>query len=204
MFFLLSSLSRTKFISECYVCRCSVKFSLTGRDGDSNRIPIQLEGYSQHSPKHPLPESQRVTFGTTQESRLRSAPHSQGYHSAREVRNFNSPAFGLTPMVPRTPHFLRQCALYTCRSSGLSHTTRLRGRNELSGQLSVRHAFNMTRGRTTVGPQLPQTELLQPCKTPPGLNQFYQVPSTIAHIDHRDLTQPYIAQVTGDHPTSTD
>ena len=52
-------------------------------------------------------ERQRVTFGTTQKSRLRSAPHSQGYHSAREVRNFNSPAFGLTPMVPRTPHFLR-------------------------------------------------------------------------------------------------
>ena len=52
-------------------------------------------------------ESQRVTFCTTQESRLRSAPHSQGYHSAREVRNFNSPAFGLTPMVSRTPHFLQ-------------------------------------------------------------------------------------------------
>jgi len=51
--------------------------------------------------------SQRVTFGTTQESRLRSAPHSQGYHSAREFRTFNSHAFGLTPVVPRTPHFLR-------------------------------------------------------------------------------------------------
>ena len=24
--------------SECYICRCSVKFSLSGRDGDSNRF----------------------------------------------------------------------------------------------------------------------------------------------------------------------
>jgi len=38
--FLLSStsLSRTIVLSECYVCRCSVKFSLSGRDGDSNRF----------------------------------------------------------------------------------------------------------------------------------------------------------------------
>ena len=25
-------------LSECYVCRCSVKFSLSGRDDDSNRF----------------------------------------------------------------------------------------------------------------------------------------------------------------------
>jgi len=49
---------------------------------------------------HPPLESKRVTFGTAQESRLRSAPYSQGCHSATEVRTFNSHAFGLTPMAP--------------------------------------------------------------------------------------------------------
>ena len=47
MFFLaIIIIMNPKFFSECYVCRCSVKFSLTGRDGYSNRIPIQLEEYS--------------------------------------------------------------------------------------------------------------------------------------------------------------
>jgi len=56
---LLSSLSWTKFISECYVCRCSVKFSLTGRDGDSNRIPIQLEGIPSTHPSIPRRRANR-------------------------------------------------------------------------------------------------------------------------------------------------
>jgi hypothetical protein len=32
-------------INEIYVAAAQVKCSLTGSDGDSNRIPIQLEGY---------------------------------------------------------------------------------------------------------------------------------------------------------------
>jgi len=40
MFFLaiITSLSRTIVLSGCYVCCCSVKFSLSGRDNDSNRF----------------------------------------------------------------------------------------------------------------------------------------------------------------------
>jgi len=33
-----TSLTRTIVFSECYVCRCSVKFSLSRRDGNSNRF----------------------------------------------------------------------------------------------------------------------------------------------------------------------
>ena len=43
---------------------------------------------------HPPSESKRVTFGMTQKSRLRSAPHSQGCHSARKIWTFKSPALG--------------------------------------------------------------------------------------------------------------
>jgi len=33
-----TSLSRTIVLSDCYVCCCSIKFSLSGRDGESNRF----------------------------------------------------------------------------------------------------------------------------------------------------------------------
>jgi len=50
-----------------------------------------------------------------------------------------------------SPHILatnRGAHSYRMGVSGLSCTRRLRGRNDLSGQLSVRFAFNMTQGRT--------------------------------------------------------
>jgi hypothetical protein len=49
-----------------------------------------------------------------------------------------------------SPHILTSSRVHTfyLLTSGLSWATRLCGQNDLSSQLNVRHAFNMTRGHT--------------------------------------------------------
>ena len=125
-------------------CRCSVKFSLSGRDGDSNRFLSSWRVIPNTHPSHLINGFLGSPLVQLQESRVRPAPHPQGVHSAR------------WSISPRTytngsPHILTTTRVrtFTSRSSGLSWATRLHGRNELSSQLSDRHAFNMTWGRTT-------------------------------------------------------
>ena len=94
---------------------------------------------------------------------------------------------------------------------GLSWITRLRGRNELSGQLSERHAFKMTRRPPTMWSLINTDRINIANPTPfgykimPGLHLdntpwlFF----TIANIANRALVSTYFLQVIGNHPTST-
>ena len=81
---------------------------------------------------------------------------------------------------------------------------RLRGRNDLSFQLSVGHAFNMTRGPSVLNRHR-QGHYSQPTIRP------CLVANSISHLvilsqsNHCLIKQvsTYISQVTGNHPTST-
>jgi len=90
----------------------------------------------------------RITFSTTPDQVA-------GPSSAAPLGTANLPGSGLEPdtsvlrhWLPAHTYYQPRCALIQNGVSGLSCTRRLRGRNDLSGQLSVRHVFNMTRGRT--------------------------------------------------------
>ena len=136
-----------------------------------------------------------ITFGTTQESRFWAAPHLQGVHSAR----WSISPLDLRQWLPAHPYY-RQSAHFHFLVFGLSWATRLCGRNELSDQLSDRHAFNMTWGRTT-NRSLTDTDRDRltaktsiPCcfsiNIPPGLFFIHQhmVISMIANIANHDQT----------------
>ena len=89
----------------------------------------------------------------------------------------------------------------------LSWATRLRYRNELSDQLSERHAFNLDRSANN-GMVLNwhrQNHMSQPIYRL-HLASSYITPwfcSTIANIANCASVSTYISQVTGNHPTST-
>jgi hypothetical protein len=55
----------------------------------------------------------------------------------------------IVPPCPTTPSLV-QCAVGN--PLGLNNLLTSRSKGTLFGQLNVRHAFNMTRGPTTVGP----------------------------------------------------
>ena len=72
-------------------CRCSVKFSLSGRDGDSNRFLSSWRGIPNTNPASPVRVAKQVTFGTTQEKNKRKdaglgRPAFSENHSARKCR----------------------------------------------------------------------------------------------------------------------
>jgi hypothetical protein len=68
--------------------------------------------------------------------------------------------FGLiiAPLCPTTPAPIQYT---TGNPLGSNNLPASRSKGTLFGQLNVRHAFNMTRGPTTVGPKSTQTEKLQ-------------------------------------------
>ena len=90
---------------------------------------------------------------------------------------------------------------------GVSWATRLRGRNELSSQLSERHAFYLVRSanngmvlnRHRWNHMSPPTHRLRPASIYITLWFFF----TIANITNRASVSTYTSQVTGNHPTST-
>ena len=89
----------------------------------------------------------------------------------------------------------------------VSWVTRLRVRNELSGQLSDRHAFNLVRSANngTVLNRHRRNHMSQPT-IDSAWPWFTFTPwffSTIANIANRALVSTYISQVTGNHLTST-
>ena len=125
-------------------CRCSVKFSLSWRDGDSNRFLSSWRGIPNTNPINLIsgflgsPLVQLRNRGSTQRRTLRESTLPGGQSHLLDLRQW----------LPAHPYYL-QSAHFHFSASGLSWATRLRGRNELSGQLSDRHAFNMTWGCTT-------------------------------------------------------
>ena len=112
-------------------------------------IPTQLENLFLTQTKAHLRQgslrSPLVQFRTN--SWVQSAPHPQRfYQSARKIGTRTHPwthAIG-SPHILTTNHG----AHFHLPGLGLSWATRLRGRNGLSGQLSARHTFNLTWGRT--------------------------------------------------------
>ena len=129
-----------------------VKFSLFGRDDDSNRF---LPSWGIISNTHPYsPHQGRIGSPLVQlrsKSWVRPAPHPQRYYqSARRLRTRTHPC---THAIG-SPHFLTTSRVHTLTAHvpSLSGATRHHSRNDLSVQLCERHAFNMTRGPPTAGP----------------------------------------------------
>ena len=124
--------------------RTPVKFSLSGRDGDSNQF---LPSWGIIPNTHPYsPHRGHIRSPLVQlwsKSWVRPAPHPQRYYqSARKLRTRTRPwthAIGSLHILTTS----RVCTL-TAHVPGLSLATRLHGQNDLSGQLCERRAFNMT------------------------------------------------------------
>ena len=132
--------------------RTPIKFALSRRDADSNRF---LPNWGIIPNTHPyFPHRGPIRSPLVQlksKSRVRPAPHPlRFYQSARKLGTRTHP---WTHAIS-SPHFLTTSRVRTLtpRVPGLSGATRLHGRNDLSGQLCERHAFNMTRGPPMAGP----------------------------------------------------
>ena len=157
----------------------------------------------------------RITFSTTPDQVA-------GPYGAAPPGTANPPRqdSNLTPWsyAIDSPHILatnRGAYFNQIAVSGRRCTRRLRGRNDLSVQLNVRHAFNMTRGRTANrsltdidGDRFtPKTSIPCCCTIVilPGLNsllvQGYFYDSNIANCDQ---VSTHLSQVTGSHPAATE
>ena len=117
------------------------------------------------------------------------------------------PTLGL---MSGSPHILTtiQSTHFDRAGPGLSWATQLHGRNELSGQLSDRHTFNLVKSANngTVLNRHRRNHMSQPThRLRPA--SIYIIPwffSTITNIANRASVSTYISQVTGNHRTSTD
>jgi len=139
----------TVFYSLYYEDRAHVKCSLSRSDGDSNRFLTSRRVYSPHKP-HLLIKwatGHRVTLSRTN-SWVQHAP------PAPEDRSGDRGIQGI-PRLHAAPSSFSSTNTNIARTSGRFLTQivfRLHGWNDLSFQLSVGHAFNMTRGPSTIGP----------------------------------------------------
>ena len=137
------------FHSPYYEDRAHVKCSLSRSDGDSNRFLTSWRVYSPHKP-HSLIKwatDHRIALSRTN-SRVRQAP------PVPEDRSGDRGIQGI-PRLRAAPSSFSSTITNTARTSGRFPARivfRLRGRNDLSFQLNVGHAFNMTRGPSTIGP----------------------------------------------------
>ena len=100
-----------------------------------------------------------------------------------------------------------QSAHFYRAGPSLGWATQLHGRNELSDQLSDRHAFNLVRSANngTVLNRHRWNHMSQPIHRLRSAF-IYITPwffSTIANIANRASVSTYISQVTGNHPTCT-
>jgi len=136
------------FHSPYYKDRAHVKFSLSRSDGDSNRFLTSWRV---------IPHTNHTYWSSELQITI--------LHYLGPIRGF-----GRHRQYPRTvsatevSKVYQGCAPRPCRSPQPSPIQRmaarllarivfrLRGRNELSFQLSVGHAFNMTWGPSTIGP----------------------------------------------------
>jgi hypothetical protein len=120
-----------------------VKFSLSSERWRFESIINQLVIYSSHKPHSPA----KVRYWSPSQLSRQSLEFARNHMYPGVVRL----PFGLiiAPLCPTTPSPI-QCA--TGNLLGPNNLPILRSESTLSGQLNVRHAFNMTRGPTTVGP----------------------------------------------------
>jgi len=137
------------FHSPYYEDRAHVKCSLSRSVGDSNRFLTSWRVYSPHKP-HSLTKwatDHCIAISRTN-SRVRQAP------PVLEDRSGDRGIHGI-PRLHATPKSFSSTITNTARTSGRFSARivlRLRGWNDLSFQLSVGHAFNMTRGPSMIGP----------------------------------------------------
>ena len=119
-----------------------VKCSLSSERWRFESIINQLVIYSLHKPHSPAKVRYR---SLSQLSRNLEFARNHMYRGADRLH------FGLiiSPPCPTTPA-LAQCAAGNLL--GLNNLPASQSKGTLFGQLNVRHAFNMTRGPTTVGP----------------------------------------------------
>jgi len=135
--------------SPYYEDMAHVKCSLFRSDGNSSRFLTSWRVYSPHKP-HSLIKwatDHRIALSRTN-SRVRQAP------PVPEDRSGDRGIQGI-PRLRAVPSSFSSTITNTVRTSGrfpARIVLRLRGRNDLSFQLSVGHAFNMTRGPSTIGP----------------------------------------------------
>jgi len=137
------------FHSPYYKDRAHVECSLSRSDGDSNRFLTSWRVYSPHKPHSliKLATDHCIALSRTN-SRVRQAP------PVPEDRSGDRGIQGI-PRLRVTPSSFSSTITNTARTSGrfpARIVLRLHGRNDLSFQLSVGHAFNMTRGPSTIGP----------------------------------------------------
>ena len=145
---IITQLSTSSSYTQCfYVVAAQVKFSLFRRDGDSNRFLSSWRGIAsthlsiprEGSFRSPLAQVRNKFAGPISAAPL-GMPIYQGQDSNLTPRSY----------AIDSPHILatNRGAYLNQRGIQPELTHRLHGRNDLSGQLSVRHAFNMTRGHT--------------------------------------------------------
>jgi len=126
-----------------------VKCSLSRSDGDSNRFLTSWWVYSPHKP-HSLinwDTGHHITLSRTN-SRVRQAL------PVPEDRSGDRGVHGKPRLRAAPSSFSSTITNTACTSSWFPAQIvfRLRGHNNLSFPLSVGHAFNMTRGPSTIGP----------------------------------------------------
>jgi len=137
------------FHNHYYNDGAQVKCSLSRNDGDSNRFLTCWRVYSPHKP-HSLIKwaiGHHIILSKTN-LRVRQAP------PVPEDRSGDRGIQGI-PRLRAAPSSFSSTITNTARTSGQFSARivfRLRGRYDLSFQLSVGHAFNMTRGPSTIGP----------------------------------------------------
>ena len=137
------------FRSPYYEDEAHVKCSLSRSDGDSIRFLTSWWVYSPHKP-HSLIKwatDHRIALSRTN-SRVRQA------RPVPEDRSGDRGIQGI-PRLRAAPSSFSSTITNKARTSGRFEAQivlRLRSRNDLSFQLSVGHAFNVTRGPSTIGP----------------------------------------------------
>jgi len=137
------------FHSPYYEDRAHIKCSLSRSDGDSNRFLTSWRVYSPHKP-HSLIKwatDHRVALSRTNSRVWQESPVPKNRFGDRGIQGI--------PRLRAAPSLFSSTITNTVRTSGRFPTRivlRLRGGNDLSFQLSVGHAFNITRGSSTIGP----------------------------------------------------
>jgi hypothetical protein len=169
------------------------------RDDDSNRFltswwnfPTQTTLIGQVSYRSPLVLLE-FSRGSELNHILRDQPVARMHQALPTLGQTVSP-HNCLPLVCATSYQI----------SGLNRATRLHGRNDLSFQLSVRHAFNLDWCPTT-RTVLKRHRREYQHHILPGLHLFINtwLISTIANIANRDQVSIYSSWVTGNHSTST-
>jgi hypothetical protein len=122
-----------------------VKYSLSRSDGDSNRLLTSWRFIPHTNHTHPLKWA--TDHRTNYSGKVSSLPGTTVSRGCPIARTH----LGLTiaPPCPTTPALV-QCVADNLLSPNNFLASRSKG--TLFDQLNVRHAFNMTRGTTTIGP----------------------------------------------------